>query len=118
MGSTRGSSRRDLIPLLRPLGGALIAGLFALPDPVLRRLAGSPPESAAGLEPDAWLVARLSEIARLPAGERPVAEMRARFELIATPFSRPWPAGVRSEEQLLAGPGGPLAARLYVPADV
>jgi len=64
MGSTRGSSRRDLIPLLRPLGGALIAGLFALPDPVLRRLAGSPPESAAGLEPDAWLVARLSEIAR------------------------------------------------------
>jgi acetyl esterase len=110
----RGPSR-DLSPLLRSVGGGLIAGLFALPDPMLRALAGPPPPEAASLEPDAWLVARLSAIARLPAGERPVGEMRARFELIAEPFSRPRPTGLRTEEHQLAGPGGPLAARLYVP---
>jgi acetyl esterase len=104
-------------PLLGKVADAAIAGLFALPDPVLARLAGPVPEQALGLEPDAWMVARLSAIARLPAGERPVAEMRARFELIAVPFSPRRELAVTSEDHTLAGPAGPLAARLYVPSE-
>ncbi len=103
--------------LLQQAAGALIGGLFALPDPALRVLAGPIPAQAAGLEPDAWLVARLSGAARLPAGERPVAEMRERFELIAIPFSPHRAPGLAIEDHVLAGPGGPLAARLYVPAE-
>jgi acetyl esterase len=100
------------------LGGvadAAIGGLFALPDRVLAALAGPVPEQALGLEPDAWMVARLSTLARLPAGERPVKEMRARFEMIAVPFSPRRALAVTSEERTLTGPDGPLAARLYVP---
>jgi acetyl esterase len=97
-------------------GAALIKGLFVLPDRALAALAGPVPPQAAGLEPDAWMVARLSELARLPAGERPVAQMRARFELIAAPFSPRRALAVASEEHTLAGPAGPLPARLYVPA--
>ncbi len=107
---------RDPPPAMRALVGRSIAGLFALPDPLLRALAGPLPPQAAGLEPDAWLLARLSEITRLPAGELPVHEMRARFELIAEPFSPARPRlGVATEELALAGPAGALPARLYVP---
>ncbi len=107
---------RDPPPAVRAVVGRLVAGLFSLPDPLLSALAGSSPEQAAGLEPDAWLLARLSEITRLPAGERPVEEMRARFELIAQPFSPARPRlGVTSEDLLLTGPAGALPARLYVP---
>jgi acetyl esterase len=107
--------RLGLPHFLLAAGAALIRGLFALPDAVIGRLAGPIPAQAAGLEVDAWMVARLSAFARLPAGERPVAEMRARFELIATPFSPRRLLPVRTSEHVLAGPGGPLAARLYVP---
>jgi acetyl esterase len=102
---------------LGAVADAAIGGLFALPDAVLARLAGPVPEQAAGLQPDAWMLARLSAIARLPAGERPVQEMRARFELVAAPFSPRRALAVSSEEYTLAGPGGPLAARLYVPRE-
>jgi acetyl esterase len=111
----------DLVPrtpphfLLAAVGYA-IGGLFALPDSALRLLSGAVPPQAAGLEPDAWLLARLSERARLPAGERPVAEMRARFELLAEPFSPHRVAGVRIADHELAGPAGPIPARLYSPA--
>ena len=98
------------------MAGAAIRGLFALPDPVLRALAGPVPAQAAGLEPDAWMIARLSEVARLPAGERPVAEMRRRFDLIAAPFSQRRALAVRTAKHMLDGPGGPLPAQLYVPA--
>ncbi len=101
----------------RAIARRLVAGLFALPDPLLSALAGSLPAQAAGLEPDAWLLARLSEVARLPAGERPVEEMRARFELIADPFSPVRPRlGVTTEELALAGPAGALPARMYLPS--
>ncbi len=119
MRSLRRSLQRNAPPpaFLRTLADAAIGGLFALPDSVLAALAGPIPEQAAGLEPDAWMVARLSAIARLPAGERPVQEMRARFELLAVPFSPRRELGVASEEHVLAGPDGPLAARLYVPGE-
>lgn len=100
---------------LRRLAGRALAGLFALPDPLLRVLAGGLPIPAAGLEADAWMLARLSERARLPAGELPVAEMRARFELLTAVFS-PLPyQDVASRDLLLAGPAGEIPARLYTP---
>jgi acetyl esterase len=105
------------VSLLEPVVGASIAGLFALPDPLLRLLAGSVPPQAAGLEPDAWILARLSAAARLPAGERPVAEMRERFELIVKPFSPRGRMPLEVQDLSLSGPGGPLAARLYVPVE-
>ncbi len=107
---------QDPPPLARAVAGRLVAGLFALPDPLLSALAGPLPSQAKGLEPDAWLLARLSEIARLPAGERPVGEMRERFELITEPFSPVFPRlGVAIEELTLAGAAGPLPARMYTP---
>ena len=115
MGSPKRSLLQSSAPFLETVARALIGGLFALPDPLLRALAGPVPAQAAGLEPDAWMVARLAELARLPAGERPVAEMRARFELIAAPFSPRRTFDLATEEHVLAGPGGSLAARLYVP---
>ncbi|HEY2767259.1 MAG TPA: alpha/beta hydrolase [Solirubrobacteraceae bacterium] len=108
---------QDPPPAVRRCLGGLISTLFALPDPVLSALAGPLPAQAAGLQPDAWMVARLSEVARLPAGERPVEEMRERFELIAAPFSPLAGSGVEAEELVLAGPAGGLAARLYAPRD-
>jgi acetyl esterase len=109
-------SLQDPPPILRGIAGTLVAGLFALPDPLLGVLAGPLPSQAVGLQADAWMLARLSEITRLPAGEQPVEEMRERFELIAAPFSpHPYPE-VATEELTLAGPAGGLAARLYVPS--
>ncbi|HVR04544.1 MAG TPA: alpha/beta hydrolase [Solirubrobacteraceae bacterium] len=103
--------------LLLRAGYHAIGALFALPDSLLGLLAGPVPAEAAGLEPDAWLVARLSERTRLPAGELPPEQMRARFELLVKPFSaRRLPAPQRSDHEL-AGPAGPIAARLYLPAE-
>ncbi len=117
MRSLKRSLARGASPhFLLKAAAALIGGLFALPDRALVALAGPVPPQAAGLEPDAWMVARLSEVARLPAGERPVAQMRARFELIAAPFSPRRALAVAAEEHTLPGPAGPLPARLYVPA--
>jgi acetyl esterase len=98
------------------MAGMAIGRLFALPDPVLRALAGPVPTQAAGLEPDAWMIARLAALVSLPAGGRPVAEMRQRFELIAAPFSPRRAPAVRTAQYLLDGPSGSLPAQLYVPA--
>jgi acetyl esterase len=115
VGSLKRSLPQGPAPLFGTVAGALIGALFALPDPLLRVLAGPLPAQAEGLEPDAWMVARLAELTRLPAGERPAAQMRARFELIAAPFSPRRALELATEEHVLAGPGGPLAARLYRP---
>jgi acetyl esterase len=92
-------------------------GLFALPDPLLRLIAGPLPEHAAGLAPDAWLVAQLSERLRAPAGDLPVVEMRERFVRSTAPLSvRPSLPMATSDLTLTGAPaGGPQPARLYVP---
>ncbi len=120
--SPNDASSPTLHPLLRSrafeaLARGVIGGLFALPDPVLARIGGPVPEQAAGLAPDAWIVARLSERTRLPAGELPAPQMRARFELLAVPFSPRRRLAVASRDLTIAGPGGPLPARLYTPVE-
>jgi acetyl esterase len=90
--------------------------LFALPPAAQRALGGRPPPHAAGLEPDAWLVARIDAHDPVRPGEMPVAEVRERFVRSLGPVSiRPRvPVGV--EERTVAGASGPLGARFYVPA--
>jgi acetyl esterase len=103
-------ARDRLLPMLA-------RALFALPPGALRRLAGPPPPHAAGLEPDAWLVARLAARDLVPAGSEPVAEVRARFERSLRPVAIHPRLPLATEDILLAGPAGPLPARLYVPAE-
>ena len=93
-------------------GGALRA-LLALPDPVIRRLAGRPPETAAGLEPDAWLLARLGTAARERRGPQddPPEVARRRFVAEAAMIAAKLPLPVAVEDRTVAG----LPARLHVP---
>jgi acetyl esterase len=100
---------RLLLPFSRPL--------FALPSRVHARLAGSPPSYAAGLEPDAWLLARLAGWTAIPAGSMPPDELRAAFAQRVAPLTVKPPATVRATDVTLAGADGPLAARLYAPGE-
>jgi len=95
---------------------ALARALFALPPRAQRAIGGAVPPAAEGLEPDAWLVARLAERDALVAGDLPLAALRERFaQSVATVSIRPrLPVG--AEDRTVAGAAGPLAARLYVPA--
>src|SRR3954465_12053132 len=63
--------------------------LFARPPRVIAALAGSPPPHAAGLEPDAWLVARLAAHDAIPAGSLPPDELRAALARRLPPPPRP-----------------------------
>jgi acetyl esterase len=97
---------------------ALARALFALPPGAQRALGGRVPPEAAGLEPDAWLVARLSERDAVRVRELPLDDLRARFDAsVATVSIRPR-LPVAAEERTVAGAAGPLGARLYVPAGV
>jgi acetyl esterase len=109
------AARSGISAPVRAALALLVRALFALPDPALRALAGKPPPAAAGLTPDAWLLARLSERTRLPAGQLPPAEMRARFEALASLFSPPRALALTSTDFTLAGPAGALPARLHTP---
>jgi len=90
-------------------------GLLALPAPVQRTLAGRPPAHAAGLEPDAWLVARLAERESVPPGALPVDQARRRFAMVLAPLSIRPRLPLTAGERTVAGAVGPLPARLYVP---
>jgi len=97
-------SLRDRAPL------ELGRGVLGLPDTALRRLFGEPPPDAAGLEPQAWGLARLSEIGA-PAEARSDQETRRVNEIRCAVFGR------RPETPVAAAdvdPGG-VSARLYVP---
>jgi len=95
---------------------ALARALFVLPPRAQRVLGGRIPPEAAGLEPDAWLVARLAARDAVWAGDLPLDELRARFDAsLATVSARPR-LPVAAEDRTVEGAAGPLGARLYVPA--
>src|SRR3954454_13363797 len=98
---------RLLLPFARPL--------FVLPRPVQAVLAGAPPPQAAGLEPDALLLARLAGWSWVSAASAPVQKLCAEFARRVTPLAIDPPPTVRATDVTLAGPAGPLTARLYVP---
>jgi acetyl esterase len=93
----------------------LARAVFALPPRATAALAGAPPPHAAGLEPDAWLLARLAARDAVPARSLTVDELRAEFARRLAPVAiRPrLPLSVR--DVAVAGAAGPLTARLYVP---
>src|SRR3954465_7174058 len=87
----------------------------ALPPRAQRALGGSPPPHAAGLEPDAWLVARLAAYDAIPAGALPPDELRRGFARRLPPLPIPPRLPLQTRDVTLAGAAGPLTARLYVP---
>jgi acetyl esterase len=93
----------------------LARALFALPPRVIAMLAGSPPPHAAGLEPDAWLVARLAAYDAIPAGSLPPDQLRAEFARRLAPLTIHPRLPLQARDVTLAGAAGPLTARLYVP---
>ena len=94
---------------------ALVRGLYGLPAPVLAALAGRPPAVAAGLDPEAWLLARLAAKAVRPVDELELAQARALFDLRAEAFAYRPRLPVRATERSVPGPAGTIPARLYEP---
>jgi acetyl esterase/lipase len=94
------------------IGGHLLRLLLLLPEPVLRRLAGTPPPEAAGLHPEALLIARLAAIGpdRM-SDDAPVAEQRRRLALQTRALARR-PATPPTVTDHRAGD---VPVRLYVP---
>ncbi|HEU4976014.1 MAG TPA: alpha/beta hydrolase [Baekduia sp.] len=91
--------------------------LFALPPGVLRRIAGTPPPPAEELDPEAWLLAKLSRRGpELTRDEIPVPEQRRRLELTARPMGLRAPLPLRTEDVAIPGAAGSIPGRLYVPA--
>ncbi len=89
--------------------------LLGLPRPLLRRLAGEPPEAARGLDPEAWLFSRLTAAVAKPAGDVPLDVGRRLAEIQAKPLSARPPLPVAAADLLLPGPAGQLHGRLYTP---
>ena len=90
--------------------------LFGLPDPVLNRIFGDPPEVAAGLRPDAWALCRIFDLIEgFTESDDPVA-MRIETELLAHAVADRSPLPVSTDDLDLGPAGQALPARLYVPA--
>jgi acetyl esterase len=102
------TARDRLLPVLA-------RALFALPPRVIAALAGSPPPHAAGLEPDAWLLARLAAREAVPPGSLPVDEVRAQFAHNLSGVAIRPRLPLHARDVTVAGAAGPLTARLYVP---
>lgn len=94
---------------------AVFKGLLALPPRARRRLAGRPPAVAAGLDPEAWFVARLASSRREALPVSGAAE-REVFRAQIAPVTGRADVPVRVEHRSIPGPhGGVIPARLYVP---
>jgi acetyl esterase len=94
----------------------LARALFVLPTGAQRVLGGAVPPDAAGLAPDAWLVARLARRQSALADDVSVDDLRERFARTAATVSARTGVPVAVEEITVAGAAGRLGARFYVPA--
>ncbi len=96
---------------LRDRAGTELARLILqLPDGVLRTLAGSPPPAAVGLDPQAWALARLSDVSA-PAQAPSDLESRRIHEIRCAVMGRRPETPVASEDLTAGG----VPSRLYVP---
>lgn len=105
----------DVIP--PPVRGAAVRGLLSLPRPLLRAIAGRPViVGGQRLDPEAQVVLRLLALTEQgPPDEMTVAEARAHLADDTRAFAGPKVELARVEEVTIAGPGGSLGGRLYVP---
>src|SRR5262245_7971357 len=101
---------------LARITGLIARGVVSLPRPLLGALFGKPPPPASGLDPDAWALARLASLVTTAPGAVPVELGRRVFELRSAPLSVRPRLPLAAADRWLPGPGGPLPARLYVPA--
>jgi len=93
------------------IGGRL---LFSLPDGLLTRMFGSPPEVARGLRPDSWALSRLTGLVEGRSAQEPVG-MRSETEDLAWAASDRSPVPVTVADFELGEGEAPLRARLYRP---
>ena len=84
--------------------------VLQLPDAALRTLFGPPPAAAEGLDPQAWALARLSELGA-PAEPPSDAETRRMNEIRCAVFGRAPETPVAAADVEAGG----VPARLYVP---
>lgn len=90
--------------------------LFGLPDGLLKKMFGDPPETADGLRPDAWALSRLVDLVDGSAAAEPVT-MRVETENLAWAASDRVTVPVEVNDFDLGVPENPLSARLYRPLD-
>ncbi|MBN8866004.1 MAG: alpha/beta hydrolase [Solirubrobacterales bacterium] len=94
----------------------LVRLLFALPDGLLAKLFGRPPDTAPELRPDAWAMGRVvSPIEDSRTDWEPVASRRT-TEFLAAAVGRPVP-GVTIEPRTVEGDGRRLDALLFTPTE-
>src|SRR5687768_16541036 len=95
------------------IGGAVVRAVLALPGPLLRLLGGRRRPEASGLEPDAWLLAKLGTAARERRGAEalPPTEARERFAVETAMIVRPPDVAVDVSPWTVAG----RDALLFVP---
>jgi acetyl esterase len=97
-------------PLRDRVPPELARAVLGLPDAVLRRLFGDPPPEATGLEPQAWGLARFSDLAA-PSETPSDQETRRLNEIRCAVFGRPPETPVAAEDLEAGG----VPCRLYVP---
>jgi acetyl esterase len=96
------------------VGARVLRLALALPGPVLRRLAGTPPAAAAGIHPEALVIGRLAEVGTSRTSDDvPVEEQRRRMAIQARILG-PAPALPVAVTDHRAGD---VPVRLYVPRD-
>jgi len=97
---------------------AIARGVFRLPRPVLRRLAG-PPVVIEGetLDVEMQLMLRLQRLDGPPVETLPIAKARRQILASARLVGGNHPIGAITE-RTIDGPGGPIGLRFYTPRDV
>jgi acetyl esterase len=100
--------------MLQGLLALVVRALMAMPDGLMRRLFGSPPEEASELRPDQWAISRATAPIENGAPARSPEAGRRRTEFLAAVASRPV-SGVISQDWMLEGDGPPLKARQFTP---
>lgn len=90
--------------------------LFALPGRVLRAISGRPPEAATGLLPDAWAVARFTELIEKDPYMQTPGEARQVISVLSAAVASAERPPVATEDFDLQLEGRSIGARLYRPA--
>jgi acetyl esterase len=103
---------------IRDVRNAISRGIFRLPRPVLRRLAGPPVViDGATLDVEMQLMLRLQRLEGPPVEALPIAKARKQVLSSARLVGGNQPIGAVTE-RAIDGPGGPVGLRFYTPRDV
>lgn len=90
--------------------------LAALPDRLLLLVFGRPPDQAAGLRADAWVMAKLTDLVEKDPYRYTAPQARLELELMASAAGAPPPPACETEDFVLEMGRRGQRARLYRPA--